>query len=105
MCAMIPFRYSGLLDVPRYILLKFRDTWLFLCCAFDEALDDYPESYAVYRLRPSVELLLRENWGFVYEMMVIVSGRSKLQDVRFDDTKRATLDPSCFDVLDQLRES
>lgn len=102
---MIPFRYSGFWDVPRHILLKYRDTWLFLYSGFDDDLDDYSESYAVYRLPPSIERRLeKESWCFVYEMTADCIGTIRVEDVKFDDTKRAMLDPSCFDVLDQLRE-
>jgi hypothetical protein len=100
---MIPFRYSGFWDVPRHILLKHRDTWLFLYCAFDEDLDDYSETYAVYRLPPSIETRLeKESWGFVYEMTNDYIGTIKVQDVRFDDTRRITLDPICLDGFDLI---
>jgi hypothetical protein len=105
MSAMIPFRYSGFWDVPRHILLRYRDTWLFLYSAFDDDLDDYSETYAVYRLPPSIEPRLEtESWGFVFEMTDDCIGTIKVKDVRFDDTKRASLEPSCLEELDQFRE-
>ena len=100
---MIPIRYSGFWDVPRHILLKYRNTWLFLYCAFDEDLDDYSETYAVYRLPDSIEPRLeKESWGFVFEMMADCIGTIRVQDVRFDETLRAMLDPSCLDQLSRL---
>ena len=105
MSSMIPFRYSGFWDVPRYILLKYREAWLFLYCGFDDDLDDYSESYEVYRLPPSIEPRLeKESWAFVYEMMGDCIGKIKVQDIRFDETKRKMLDPMCFDSLDELRK-
>lgn len=104
MSVMIPFRYSGFWDIPRHILPKYRDTWLFSYCGFDENLDDYSDSYAVYGLPQSIEPRLeKESWGFVYEMAVDCIGAIKVQDIRFDETKHGLLDPSCFYELDQLR--
>ena len=104
MSAMIPFRYSGFWDVPRHILLNYRDTWLFLYREFDDSLDEYSESYAVYRLPDSIgPRLEKENWSFVYELGLECIGKIKVLDVVFDETRRKMLDSKCFDNLDQLQ--
>jgi hypothetical protein len=105
MSAMIPFRYSGFWDVPRHILLKYRDTWLFLYSEFVENLDEYSDIYAVYRLPTSVgPRLEKESWGFVFDMMLECIGSIKVQDISFDETRRKMLDPKCLDSLDQLEK-
>jgi hypothetical protein len=47
---MVEFQYGDFCDVPRFIILKYRDTLFLLRSAFDEELDEYPDSYSVYRL-------------------------------------------------------
>ena len=52
---MIPFRYGGFWDVPRYILLRYRGKPLLLESPFDENLDEYPDDFAVYELPSKTE--------------------------------------------------
>src|SRR5215469_9430106 len=42
---IIPFRYAGFWDVPRYILLRYRDRTLLLQSPFDDSTDEYPNFY------------------------------------------------------------
>ena len=101
MSPMIPFRYSGFWDVPRHILLNYQDTWLFLYSGFDESLDEYSDSYLVYRLHDSVgPRLEKESWAFVYDMLHDCIGTLKVQDIGFDETRRSTLNSKCLADLD-----
>jgi len=44
---MVPFKYGGFWDVPRNILLVYRDRVFLLESYFNEEKDDYDENYTV----------------------------------------------------------
>jgi hypothetical protein len=48
MAEMIPFRYDGFWDVPRFILLRYGGKVLSLQSHFDDDLGDYPDACSVY---------------------------------------------------------
>jgi hypothetical protein len=97
---MIPFKYAGFYDVPRYIALKYQDRFLLLQSAFDDDLDDYVPNYSVYLLAESVEDSLREgNWDFINTVPMSKIGEIPVCTVVFDQSKRKEIDVSCFDHL------
>jgi len=91
---MTPFKYIDFCDVPRCIVLRYRQRSILLQSAFDENLDDYPHSYSVYLLPESAEDLLRNNsWEFLKTPMTCI-GEIRIDDVTFDPSKRKELDAS-----------
>ena len=44
---MIPFKYFEFWDVPRVIMISYHDQDFLLESYFDEAIDDYPDDYAI----------------------------------------------------------
>jgi hypothetical protein len=96
---MLPFRYVEFYDVPRCIVLQYRGQTLLLQSAFDEVLDDYSETYSVYPLHGSVQALLEGSWEFLETLKATIVGKIRVDSVRFDGSKRLTLDPSCLDKL------
>lgn len=106
MSEMIPFRYAGFWDVPRYLLLKYRGTSLYLFSEFDEAPDEYSESYWVYHVPAFLEPRLHEkDWGGICNMKLECLGTIKVQDVHFDESKRKMLDSECFDRIERMPTS
>ena len=72
MADMIPFRYGGFWDVPRYIVLRYRDGLLYVQSAFDEELDDYPDNYSVYKIPTSAEPSIEEgSWEFLSKPQLV----------------------------------
>lgn len=100
MSEMIPFRYGGFWDVPRFILLRYRGKALLLESPFDESLDEYPDDYAVYELPDGTEWSeLPEGSWIRDETPRSLIGRIPIDKVAFDPTKRRALDPGCLDTL------
>ncbi|HVU46480.1 MAG TPA: hypothetical protein VHD85_10160 [Terracidiphilus sp.] len=100
MAEMIPIRYGGYWDVPRYIVLHYRGMLLYLRSAFDEELDDYPANYSVYKLPATVEASVQEgSWDFLNNPDITYIGEIPVGQVPFDETKCKELDASCLDRL------
>ena len=97
---MIPFRYGGFWDVPRFILLRYRGKALLLESPFDESLDEYPDDYAVYVLPNGTEWseLPQGSWIRVETPRSLI-GRIPIGEVAFDPTKRKALDSGRLDTL------
>jgi hypothetical protein len=73
---------------------------LLLQSAFDHQLDDYPDCYSVYELPESVEALLAEgSWMFLENTRLGCLDQIPVKAMRFDSTKRKTLDPSVLDNI------
>lgn len=100
MSEMTPFQYVEFYDVPRSIALRYRKKLILLQSAFDEDLDEYPDSYSVYLLPESVEDSLREgSWEFLRNTPMTCVGHIKIDHVAFDPSKRKELDASLLDDL------
>jgi hypothetical protein len=97
---MVPFRYVEFYDVPRTIVLRHRGKLLLLQSAFDDKLDDYPDNYSVYELADSAETSLDNgSWLFLKSATTACIGQIPVNSVRFDDTRRKTLDASVLDGI------
>ena len=97
---MIPFKYLGFYDVPRCIAVHHGGKLLLLESVFDEKIDDYSDNYSVYVLPDSVEDSLQSaSWEFLGSMGANHIGQIRVASVKFDASKRLTLDPSCLDAL------
>jgi hypothetical protein len=100
MARMTPFRYVEFYDVPRCITLRYGERLFLLQSAFDEGLDDYPTSYAIYVLPESVEDSLKKgSWEFLSNTPMTCIGNVQVADVVFDPSKRKELDASFLDSL------
>ena len=94
---MIPFRYVQFYDVPRVVVARHSGKLLLLLRDFNEKLGAYPDSYAVYVWPETVEgSLAKEIMGV---SRVPCLGEVLIKDVRFDSTKRGTLNPGILDKL------
>jgi hypothetical protein len=97
---MVPFRYVEFYDVPRAIVLRYKEKLLLLDSPFDDKLDAYPDNYSVYELPESVELsLAKGSWLFLENTRLACLGQIPVKTVRFDSTKRKALDPSVLDKI------
>ena len=97
---MIPFLFRGFWDVPRFIAVRYRGKLLLLQSAFDDDLDEYPDTYSVYILHESVEDSLQmSSWMFLDDCEKKGIGEIRVDSVKFDESRRVSLDPSCLDEL------
>ena len=100
MTRMVPFKYVGFFDVPRYIVLGYRGQLLFLRSEFDEELDDYESNYSVFILPESVWDSVQDgNWEFYDKTAMTEIGRIPVSAISFGESKRTELDASCLDDL------
>ena len=96
---MTPFSYVEFYDVPRLLILVVRNKWILLRSAFNEDLDDYDPDYSVSLLPSSFEPPQKDaHWDFLNEELKAL-GKIPVQDVKFDETKRRTLNATPLDHL------
>ena len=97
---MIPFQFVEFYDVPRCIVLRYRQKVLLLQSAFDEQLDEYPNTYSVYVTPEWVEDEVRaHSWAFLENTPMSCIGHIQIESVKFDPTRRKELDVTCLDGL------
>lgn len=102
---IIPFRYAGFWDVPRYILLRYREKFLLLQSPFDDSMDEYPNVYFVYQVPDAIaESVLGGDWTLLEGAELRLVGEIPIGTVAFDPTKRRTLDSSCLKGLFPVHE-
>lgn len=104
MAEMIPFRYGGYWDVPRYIHLSYRGRSLLLLSPFEDEVDEWSEHYTVFEVPADVESGSELKWwgeGRSDERKDFVAiGTVAIKDVRFDSLPRPEmLDPSVLDAI------
>lgn len=95
----VPIIYRDFYDVPRVFLVFHRGQQLLFESVFDEERDDYSDVYDVYLLPPLGPEEIAGSWEFISKRAVRRVGRLLVSDVRFDSTRRKSVDP---DVLDRL---
>jgi hypothetical protein len=100
MAQMIPFKYGGFWDVPRYLVFEYRDHLLLMRSEFDDELDDYEANYTVFVLPEAVGDSVREgSWEFYKNTPMVEIGQVPVSAVVFDERKREELDASCLDEM------
>ena len=97
---MVPFSYGDFYNVPRLIILRYEGKLLLLQSAFSDTLDKYEDFYSVYERPESVApFVAAGSWRFLEKTNVTAIGEIPVSGVKFDSTKRQTLDPSILDPL------
>jgi hypothetical protein len=97
---VIPFRYGGFWDVPRYMLLRYRGKTLLLQSPFDYTIDEYPDVYSVYEVPDTIsQSVLGGDWTLPKDADSRFIGEIPIRTVAFDPTKRCALESSCLEPL------
>lgn len=94
-----PIRYRDFWDVPRIFLARYRGHTFLFDCAFDEALDDYPDSYKVFLLPPLKDEELPKDWTILPARATGYLGEVPLGRVLFDPSRRQSIDSGILDEL------
>ena len=95
----IPIRYRDFYDIPRAFLVERAGLLYFFDCPFDDGLDEYPDFYRVYRLGPTLSATLdSDSWQDLARRGSLL-GELATRHVRFDETRRAAIDDSVFELL------
>ena len=83
-------RYRDFYDVPRAFVVEKDGNRYFFTSEFDEAGDEYSDTYRVYRLTP--DALLAEGAWDAPSMGGALVGEVPVSSVRFDETRRKAVD-------------
>ncbi len=94
-----PIQYREFWDVPRIFLVPYQGKWFLFDCAFDEATEDFPDSYRVYVVPEPSNEELAGSWDKLHEKATRYCGEVPLRRVRFDPSKRREVDTSVFEEL------
>jgi len=95
----VPIRYHEFYDVPRLFLAEQGTAVYVFDCPFDEAADEYPAHYRVYRLPSEMGAAADAgSWEGLPRAGTFV-GEVPVEAVRFDVTRRAAMDDTVFGAL------
>lgn len=98
MSAMVPFKYGGFWDVPRDIVLRYRDRFFRLHSYFDDDLDEYPDTYEVDELsNVDGNAILDAKWDVLRDATIAHLGSIPIQSIIFDERRREFIDASFLD--------
>ena len=89
--------YRDFHDVPRLFVVEVQDARFVFDCPFDEALDEYGDSYTVYRIQAGDDDPLGD-WASRPAAALVV-GRIPVADIEFDPTHREAIEASCIRKL------
>lgn len=92
-------QYRDFYDVPRIFVTNHQGQLYLFDCPFDDALDDYPDSYRVYQLPALTEAELAGSWENLPSRALRVLGTVAVTDVQFDPTKRAYVNTTSLSQL------
>src|SRR5262245_38860413 len=94
-----PIQYMGFYDVPLIFLTRYQgETYLF-DCPFDEELEDDSEFYKVYVVPSFADEDLPKDWTTLHTRATRYLGEVPVTSVRFDPTKRQSVDASIIKEL------
>lgn len=92
-------RYRDFYDVPRIFIVTHNGKPYLFDCPFNDELDEYSESYRVYRLQAIPENELKGSWERLPEEAVGMLGEVPVEEVQLDATKRKSISTSVLDDL------
>lgn len=100
--AWASIQYRDFYDIPRAFVAEREGHQYLFDCRFDERIDDYPNSYRVYRLAPILpEALTSASWEPL-EADATFLGDIPIDVVLFDPSKRKAVDDSVFQFIERL---
>jgi hypothetical protein len=95
----LSIQYRGFSDVPLIFLARYKGRTILFDRAFDEALDDYSQSYRVYSMPDLADQDLPQEWTTLTQKATGFLGEIPIAQIRFDPTKRREIETS---VIEQL---
>ena len=95
----IPIKYRDFYDVPRLVVVEWREELYLLDSRFDDDLDEYADVFVVYRLPAAAKQVLdQESWAGLPSMGQQV-GELSVNEVAFDATRRRAISDDLFRAL------
>jgi hypothetical protein len=92
-------QYRGYWDFPRIFLTRFEGKTFLFDCAFDEALDDYPDAFRVFLMPELRDEELPKDWTTLETKAIRFLGEVPVSRVQFDETRRQSIST---DILEEL---
>ena len=96
----LPIQYSGFWVFPHAFWVSFEgNSYLFWRGYFDEKIDDYPDTYDVYKVS---DVKLNDDplpWELSRIPSKVRVGSVKIQNVEFDPTHRKYIDSGIFSEI------
>jgi hypothetical protein len=96
---MNPIRYFSFWDVPRTFVFERDGSVYLLESEFDDELDDYPSDFEVYSLLNVRNLTGLDGRNSVVHLPKTHLGRVPVSMVRFDKSRRKSVDGTFLDAL------
>ncbi len=87
----VPIVYRDFFDFPRAFFVRTAVGWLFFDGHFDDALDEYPEEFAVYEMGDAGPESFVGTWSEVPKRARGPRGSVALNGDSFDRTRRAAV--------------
>lgn len=94
----VPIHYREFSDIPRIFTVRDVSGLYLFDCPFDNAIDEYPSEYWVYRLPAATAIPDTGSWDHLSRGGVLLA-RIPTSDVTFDETKRVSIDARILALL------
>ena len=91
--------YSGFYDVPLAFAVWHRGRQFLFLREFDEALDDYPDTYRVFSLPGLSDEVLNSSWQRVESLATGFLGEVPVREVKFDPSMRHEIETAVIDKM------
>jgi hypothetical protein len=94
-----PIKYRGFWDVPRIFLTRYKGQLFLFDCAFDEQLEDYPDTYEVFLLPDIRDDEWPQDWTTLQAKAIRSLGSVPVSRIQFDATKRQSIETSILEEI------
>jgi hypothetical protein len=94
--AWLPIRYRDFHDIPRLIAVEREGEVYLFDCPFENDVDEYSDSFMIYRLPPEGRALLDEDSWVPLIKLGEAIGRVAVQDIELDPSRRSAINDSVF---------
>jgi hypothetical protein len=91
--------YRDFWDIPRIFIVRHHGRQYLFDCRFNETAEDFDEVYRVYVLPELLERELRGSWTDLAERAESYLGEIATSEVKFDASRRRSIDPGIIDEL------
>jgi hypothetical protein len=99
MSQWLNINYRDFWDVPRIFFVERGGTLFLFDCQFDDTIEDYPESYRVFRMPALTPADYERSWADLWRRADALVGEVPVAAVRFDPTRRAGIAANSFDAI------
>ena len=103
MAERVEIIYSGLYDVPLAFVVRHDGRQYLFLREFDDALDDYPDTYRVFSLPGLPDEVIKSSWLRVESLATEFLGKVPIAEVKFDPTKRKEIETEVIDKVAGVR--